>query len=255
MLEVMDLSSVGAGVFAVGIGYAGGDDILRPLVGFGSADGQGMWARLVTDVRFEQYGTAACGSPEQSVAFMNRTDEGIKIRATRYSADRRTVSAATASDGSFSSADSQTVKDCQWTGDEFVAIGVTADADNLDGSIWQSSDGVSWSAAHVPSSMAGDGDQWLYRLAPFRAGGDHGAGLIVVGEDLGRHDGSVLWVLLDDAWWFVENPMGVDSPKDVRIDDVVIGDGQIVATGVNRRTEHIWTASLESLLASLSVPG
>jgi len=246
---IFDLAALRDDVFIVGVTYEGADDILRPVAGFGSADAHNVKTSLITSVRFEQYATAACGSPEQSVAFMNRSTQGVSIRATWYAAETHAVRQVSAEDESFTSAGSQSVTDCLWTGTDFVAVGMRTEADQVNGAIWRSADGLSWSLAEIPRSMLAPGDQWVTGVASYDGG------LVVFGEDEGGHGGSVLWVLHDDRWSLVENPMGTDAAEGVRIDDLVIGDGQMAAVGESRGVDHIWTATLDSLLESLTTSG
>lgn len=137
------------------------------------------------------------------------------------------------------------MNDVVWTGERFVAVGYYAEASNLDGAVWLSDDGRSWSLVTDPA-LGGSGSQFVSAVV------SDGARLYAVGR-LQRQDGrgqALAWVSTDggSSWRAAESVgSGFGSPIPVEVSpiDVMVDGSRLIAVGYLGDAAVVWVGAID----------
>lgn len=136
------------------------------------------------------------------------------------------------------------MNDVVWTGERFVAVGYYAEASNLDGAVWLSDDGRSWSLITDPA-LGGSGSQFVTAVV------SDGTRLYAVGR-LQLPDGrsqALAWVSADggESWTAAETSgSGFGSPSGpVNPVDVLVDGARLIAVGYYDDSAAVWVGSIQ----------
>jgi hypothetical protein len=257
----------GPGLVAVGYGQSG-DDFDAAV--WTSAD-SATWSRVPHDEDIfggngNQFMFDVVAGGPGFVAVGADVSGGDADTAIWTSADGLTWSRVPHDEEVFGGEDVQRVWSVTVGGPGLVAVGVAGPSPDVDGAVWTSVDGETWTRVpHDEAVFGGDGVQWMWSVV------EGGPGLVAVGYDESGADGdkeAAVWTSTDgEAWTRVPQDAAVfGGAGEQRMWGVAATDAGLVAVGADGSGGDfdgaVWTsvdgiswARLPDAEASLGGPG